>query len=196
MKNLFFFMTAAVFFIFCGCKGPEQVVCDTLDSVNATTILLDDAICNDIKMYFPVWTEEQRLIYLTKMFPHTDAGSTCMLMSCAEKWDLLLQWDAYAKTLKAGDLPGREISGLRSCIGMYISQKYFKSDLQQDSGKWNLVITDLRDGRTTVFPTQIRTEQKPEKYVYNGDIELRYGTGKPLNFRYNAIAEKWMQVKK
>ncbi len=153
---------------------------------------LDSGIEQDVFCHFPFWNEQEKILYLTMMFPHTDAGATETLMFTAEKWNIYLAWDEFAKTLKDGDYGIRNITLLRTCIGTLIAQNCYTIHLQKsDSGKWDLQISDIRSGKTQIFSTGFDSEAKPEYARQNSDIVI---LNDRMTVRYDVFKNTWSKV--
>ncbi len=154
---------------------------------------LDTRILRDVRLHFPHWSKEERLEYLTKVYPHTDAHATEILLESAAEWDLLFPWDEYAKTLNDSDLGGKDVNDLRQLIGMMILHTHCQMKMirEQESGRWFVMIANAKTKKITHLETHFTGDKEPELMFYSSVIELNREQPDRMKFRYDALSATW-----
>lgn len=159
--------------VLCGC-GRESVS-QAYDKLKDRPYPFDVRITACADRCFPIWSEEEKLEWLTRIFPLTDAGATYALMECANKYDLLLKWDNYAVSCPDFLLNARQQKTLRYALGYWITQKYWQAELRiSESGTYDLHLKDSRTGEQCRFHTGVRKIPGAEVEIakFNADFSI------------------------
>ena len=124
---------------------------------------------------FPGWSEAEKLEWMTRISPLTDAGAKTALIECANKYDLLLKWEIYAVNCPGALLNARQRKNLCRAMGYRITQKYWQAELRvSESGTYDLHLKDSRTGEQCVFHTRIRKVPGTEVDIakFNSDFSI------------------------
>ncbi len=178
---------------------PGNVVLQTFAEIYNKRSGMDKWITDCADRCFPRWSEAEKLEWMTRIFPLTDAGSKNALMECANKYDLLLKWDNYAVNCPGALLNARQRKNLCRLLGYRITQKYWQAELHvSESGTYDLHLKDSRSGKQCVFYTGIRKAPGTEADIVksNADFSIcdKNDRHKLFTVRRNAETNCWQIV--
>lgn len=178
-----------------GKKTADEAIQICREATRNEYLPLDTWIMLIDEFYFSSWTRADQLNFLTSVYRWTDAAATTALLEIAMKRELLTPWEDFLADLPDAQCPPDLRDRIRRGIGIGLVQRYFRGRIEIGKNAMrDLVLTDTRSGRQTVFHTRLPGSVDCDAWLFNADCLIMDKSGKKfLIFRFDPVYHCWFE---